>query len=114
MNKFKYIEEAIVNASNWILESGIQNITTNDPKINGSFNAWFETDTNNYPYIYSEITGYMVTMMCYLFDLQKDERLIERGKMGGEWLLNTAFIENGGFRCLFFRRHFGGVRRTNA
>ena len=52
----------INNARKWIMDSGIQNVDI-DPSINGSYNAWFDSDTGGYPYLYSEICGYLITLM---------------------------------------------------
>jgi hypothetical protein len=78
-----------------------------EPTLHGSFNAWYEQDTQAYPFIYSEITGYLVTLMCYLWERKHDERYLRSATMAGDWLLDTTLEPNGGFRCLYPLRPTG-------
>jgi len=82
------------------MDSGIQNVDI-DPSINGSYNAWFDSDTGGYPYLYSEICGYLITLMCYFHNLKEEKEYIKNGKNTGDWLLHTTYESNGAFRCLF-------------
>lgn len=91
----------VEKAMKWLIDSGIQNIDPEKQDIYGSFNAWYEEDTKQYPFVYSENTGYMLTMMCYLWDRTKKREYLERGKLAGDWLLNVVHESNGGFRCLY-------------
>lgn len=75
----------------WFLNSGIQN------KGNyGGFNAWYDMDSRSFPYVYSEITGYGITALLYLNDLNADDRLILKAKSAADWILNYAMIDCGG------------------
>ena len=89
---------AVQRAITWVRSSGIQNIS-DDAAVRGSFNAWYEQDKEVYPFVYSEITGYLVTLVCYLWKRLQDERYLTRAQMAGDWLLNTTHEPNGGFRC---------------
>src|SRR5438093_7788331 len=93
---------AVKRAIAWVRSSGIQNIS-DDLAVRGSFNAWYEQDKEVYPFVYSEITGYLVTLVCYLWKRLQDERYLTRAQMAGDWLLNTTHEPNGGFRCLYPR-----------
>ena len=95
------IKSSSNDAVNWLMNSGIQNMDPDKQDIYGSFNAWYEEDTGVYPFVYSEITGYMLTMMCYLWEKTKKQEFLERAKLKGDWLLNTVHESNGGFRCLY-------------
>ena len=101
MTKTEEIKSAVDRAVNWLINSGIQNIDPGKKNIYGSFNAWYEEDTGIYPFVYSEITGYMLTMMCYLWGRDKKQEYLERAKLTGDWLLNVVHESNGGFRCLY-------------
>lgn len=94
------IETVISDAKFWVMESGIQNKDL-DPQINGSYNAWYDSDTGEYSYLYSEITGYFITLMCYFYNISKDNRYLINGENAANWLLNTTYEINGAFRCLF-------------
>jgi rhamnogalacturonyl hydrolase YesR len=85
---------------NWILNSGIQNIEKED-KINGGFNGWFDPINKKYPFVYSEITGYGITTLLYMYEKTKNEKLLKRAKLATNWLKNIAF-SNGGFKTRYF------------
>jgi uncharacterized protein YyaL (SSP411 family) len=86
-------------AKDWLLNSGIQNL---DGEHKGAFNSWFDVNKKNYPYAYSEITGYAISTLIYLYDLTKEEVFLERGKMAADWLMNKATHNSGGILCRFF------------
>ena len=60
------IKNAVKKTTDWVLYSGIQNTEGGLSKI-GGFNSWFDTEKKNYRYIYSEITGYGLTTLAYLY-----------------------------------------------
>jgi len=91
---------AVKRAIMWLTESGIQN-QCEGRKRHGSFNAWYEKDSETYPFVYSEITGYLVTLMCYLYEKTQDEKFLRRAVMAGDWLLDASYETNGWFRCLY-------------
>ncbi len=83
------------SAAGWILNSGIQNITS-DASKNGSFNSWYDLDSGAYPFMYSEITGYGITTLLYLHDITGKKVFLERAKLAGDWLLGQALHDCGG------------------
>ena len=103
------LDHALSRAEKWIMYSGIVH---RDGKrdLFGSVNAWFEEDAGIYPFIYSEITGYYTTLMCWLWDNDEREECLEIAKAAGLWLLHTMYEPNGGFRTFSHRdmqyRHF--------
>jgi len=58
------IENSIDQGIHWLINSGIQNKKGNR---SGSVNAWFDTKRKKYSFIYSEINGYFITMMVFLY-----------------------------------------------
>jgi hypothetical protein len=87
-------------ATNWMLNSGAQ-VTGNDSQTNGGYVSWYEADTQSYPYVYSEISGYMLTMLTVLYHRYNDVRYLQSAMRTGDWFLATAHEPTGGFRCLF-------------
>lgn len=94
------LQERIQKAADWLIQSGVQ-VVSDNPLHNRGFVSWYEADTLTMPYVYSEITGYLATTMCYLYDLTGDKRYLDSGIGAADWLLHTAHPETGGFRCLF-------------
>jgi rhamnogalacturonyl hydrolase YesR len=73
----------------WITDSGIQNNL-------GGFNSWFNLDTCEYPYVYSEITGYGITTLLYLYSLEEDIKLINKARLAADWIIKRALDESYG------------------
>lgn len=86
-------------AKDWLLNSGIQNL---EGEHKGAFNSWFDVNKRNYPYAYSEITGYAISTLVYLYDLTKERIFLERAKMAADWLMNKATHNSGGILCRYF------------
>lgn len=98
-------ETEIALAQNWLLASGIQNpIGTKDNRgrdVGGSFNAWFNPVTKNYSYIYSEISGYAMTTLAYLYRETHESRYIDNARKIGDWIL-TVEGPNGTIPTAFY------------
>jgi len=82
--------KSILSAIRWLVESGIQN-NAGDISIHGGFNAFFNQETQSYPYVYAEATGYALCLFAYLSKNYQAKKtfLIERGNMACNWLLNN-------------------------
>lgn len=94
------IQERIMKGADWLTQSGVQ-VVSDNPLHSQGFAAWYEADTQTMPYVYSEITGYLTTMMCHLYDMTGEQRFLESAVGAADWLLRTTHAETGGFRCLF-------------
>lgn len=79
---------------NWLLHSGIQN-----PE--GSFNAWFDLEKNAHSYIYTEISGYALTLLLYLYKEMGDNIYFQRAQKVGDWLLKIQH-HSGAFPTAFY------------
>ena len=86
-------------AKSWLLNSGIQNL---EGEHKGSFNSWFDIGKKEYPYAYSEITGYGITTLLYLYSIKKEYILLERAKLAADWLISKAIHNSGGILCRYF------------
>ena len=86
---------------NWLLNSGIQNLSS-DPKKKGGVSAWYEIDTNLYPFLYSEITGYALTTFAYLHRMTGEKVLIDRAKLAANWLDRCARLPQGGVKTRYY------------
>ena len=95
----KKIDKSLDLSISWLEESGIQN--TKQSKLNGSVNAWYDPNSKKYSFVYSEINGYFMTMMVFLYKRTGDIKYLEKGLKSAKWLISNAQEKNGGFRCLF-------------
>ena len=97
----KELNARINFAKHWLLNSGIQNVGGETP-VNGGFNAWYDLDNKNYFYTYSEITGYAITTLLYLYSLRKEEVLLDRAKSAARWLVDKALHNAGAVKTRYY------------
>jgi len=88
----------ILLAQDWLMCSGIQDLKGREA---GGFNAWFDLRSGQYPYVYSEITGYGITSLLFLKGFF-DEDFVERAILAADWLRDKAEHKLGGVRT----RHY--------
>lgn len=94
------IRQQVAKAAEWLLASGVQ-VQSANPLHNQGFVCWYDRETQTMPYVYSEITGYLTTLMCDLYDRSGDVRFLNSARGAGDWLSRTAHPATGGFRCLY-------------
>jgi len=93
--------EALKSAIKWITNSGIQN-SNPDMKRGGGFNSWYDMNSREYPSIFSEITGYGITTLLYLYKMTGNSMFLERAKEAGNWVLRNALYECGAVKIKYF------------
>jgi hypothetical protein len=94
---------AITLAERWLLQSGIQERQTGTP-MHGGVHAWYDRTKASFSFFYTEITGYTMTTLLYLYHLHSDPVYLERAKDAAEWLLTRAREpQTGVLRCRFHR-----------
>lgn len=86
------VQKRLDLAINWLLNSGIQN-------KDGGINSWYDPNSRRYPYIYSEITGYGVSTLSYLYDRYKKQVFLKSAIKSGDWLLKN--IKKGTIKSIY-------------
>jgi len=94
----------------WLTNSGIQSFV-------GGFYSWFDLSNSNYPYLYSEITGYGITTLLFLETIFHNENLVVKAEKAAEWIVKKALHPCGGVLTRFYSDEknadkvysFGGV-----
>ena len=81
-----------------ILKSGIQ-INSIKKFNHGGYYAWLNTKTKKYSYIYSEITGYLITYNCFIYTQFKNRLNIKAAEIAADWLIKNSQKTFGGFKC---------------
>lgn len=76
----------------WLRSSGIQNPS-------GGYHSWFDQTTGEYPFLYSEVTGYQVTLAAWRA-ARGDGGALEEGGRAVAWLASAVQPTPGAFRCL--------------
>jgi hypothetical protein len=99
--ELKNIEQALKQSIYWLEKSGIQNSLNKNNLLSGSVNAWYDPQKKKYSFVYSEINGYFMTMMAFLYKRTGEKKYLDKGLEAAKWLISNAQEKNGGFRCLF-------------
>lgn len=76
----------------WLQGSGIQSPS-------GGHHSWFDRSDGTYPFEYSEVTGYQVTLAAWLA-ARGDLVALGDADRAVAWLASAVQPEPGGFRCL--------------
>ncbi|GAB4110592.1 MAG: hypothetical protein Fur005_12090 [Roseiflexaceae bacterium] len=94
-----HLAQPLDQAAEWILRAA--QVRSANPEHDGGFISWYDTETQTPAYVYSEISGYMLTLLASLWERTGDERFRESAIRCGEWFLRTVHEPTGGYRCLF-------------
>lgn len=92
-------QKSIESAIHWLTRSGVQAVS-DDLTLHGGYASWYDEDAKSSPYLYAEITGYMLTMLAWLYHRSPDPRLLNCAVRAADWLVDNAHDATGGFRCL--------------
>jgi len=96
------LEESIVKAKSWLVNSGIQNTGSRLLDVKGGFNSWYNINDENYFYTYSEITGYAITNLLFLHKREDKNIYLLKAILAAEWLLDKASHKSGGVKTRYF------------
>ncbi len=92
---------AIYDVADWLLNSGVQSRSIK-PDMKGGVAAWYELSQRQYPFLYSEITGYAITTHMFMHRIQKDPAWVQAAEAAAEWLVNKAYHKVGGVRTRYY------------
>ena len=96
--------ESINKAKNWLLNSNVQQ--KNGEHI-GAFNSWYDNEQKNFTFAYPEITGYALTLLTYLYSLEKNPIYLQKAKQAAEWIIKKVVDQDGGcFSCFPYLSSF--------
>lgn len=84
------------SAAHWMLASGIQ-------ADNGGVCAWHNLKDGSNSYLYSEITGYAITTLLFLFRVCKDKIFLEKAKLAAGWIVDEALHSCGGVKTRLYK-----------
>ena len=76
------VEESHVDlAAKWIISSGIQS-------DEGGFYAWLDLQDKSYSYLYSEITGYGITSLLFLYKIYGEKATLDKAEQAANWIIS--------------------------
>lgn len=79
------LQQSFDRAAAWLLHSGIQN-ASGDRANAGGFNSWYDPSLGRYQYVYSEITGYGLAALAFLYAQNPSDALRQRAELAAHWL----------------------------
>ena len=85
--------EPFQKVKNWFLDSGLLIDNENDANF-GGVHAFFDEKKNEFGFIYPEITGYAISTLRFLYDIEKNDHYLELAKQSSDWLI--SLYENHG------------------
>jgi hypothetical protein len=87
-------ESRILNAGQWLLDSGIQNNDKGSLAF-GGVNAWYDLLHDEYPFIYGEITGYAINSYLHFHQLTGDEAYLAAARKAAGWIIANRIQPSG-------------------
>lgn len=80
------MENEFNQLKNWILTSGLTISDENDPNLGGVY-SYFDSSKNTYGFIYPEITGYFLSSLRFLHQIEPNSQIVEKSKNSADWLM---------------------------
>jgi len=87
------IQPELDHAIRWMLYSGIINNDPNNRETYGGVNAYYDIGAKGYPFVYTEITGYAVSLLIYLSKHFGENAFIEKAQASVNWLIDFMRYE---------------------
>ncbi len=81
-------------AKSWLFNSGIF-ISDSLNENSGSVHSFYDEKKNKFSFIYPEITGYFLSTIRFLYDVEKTNNYLESGQQTADWLIKLN-QNNGG------------------
>ncbi len=74
------------NVKNWILNSGLV-ITEPKNENYGAVHSFYDQNNEKYGFLYPEITGYNISALCFLHQVEKSDLYIKMAKASANWII---------------------------
>jgi len=71
---------------NWLNDSGLV-ITDTKNENCGAVHSYYDVGKNEYGFLYPEITGYYISTLRFLYELEKNEKYLTYAKHSADWLI---------------------------
>ena len=92
---------ALQRAAHWLSQSGLQNQSRNS-HLRGGVAAWYEIQERQYPFLYSEITGYAISTFVFLSRVTGKKKWLKNAALAARWLIDHATGADGGVKTRFY------------
>ena len=85
----KAIQSKIDDGIRWMFDSGIYNAEQSAAEIYGGLNAYYDIERGVYPFVYTEITGYSISLFAQLYKYSGNEVFLKRAQSSAKWLIDV-------------------------
>jgi len=89
------------DTARWLSTSGIQN-QSSKKALRGGVSAWYDIHHRQYPFLYSEITGYALSTFLFLHQMSHEVDWLDKAEAAAEWLVSNACHSSGGVLTRYY------------
>jgi len=82
------LNKSFEEVKNWLISSGLF-VSDNNSKHYGAVYSFFDEQSNDYSFLYPEITGYFISTMKFLHSLESDNQYSKYAKSSSDWLISV-------------------------
>lgn len=82
------LNKSFEEVKNWLISSGLF-VSDNNSKHHGAVYSFFDEQSNDYSFLYPEITGYFISTMKFLHSLESDNQYSKYAKSSSDWLISV-------------------------
>jgi len=73
-------------AKTWLLSSGLFVLNKDDQNCGGVY-SFYDEKKNEFCFLYPEITGYFLSTLRFLYEIEKNQKYVEYSKLSASWLV---------------------------
>ncbi len=73
-------------AKTWLLSSGLF-VSNKDDQNCGGVYSFYDEKKNEFCFLYPEITGYFLSTLRFLYEIEKNQKYVEYSKLSASWLV---------------------------
>ena len=81
------LNKSFEEVKNWLISSGLF-VSDNNSKHYGAVYSFFDEQSNDYSFLYPEITGYFISTMKFLHSLESNNQYLKYAKSSCDWLIS--------------------------
>ena len=80
------LSSSFENVKTWLLSSGLLISDTKDENC-GAVHSFYDGKKKEYGFLYTEITGYYLSALRFLYEIEKSEKYVEYSRLSADWLV---------------------------
>ena len=81
------MNKSFEEVKNWLISSGLF-VSDNNSNHSGAVYSFYDEQSNDYSFLYPEITGYFISTMKFLHSLESNEQYVKYAKSSSDWLIS--------------------------